>query len=300
MNNLSFSRREFLTEQYVWAIQNEGAWYNAVCNTATDGAYGTFRRITGNYIHTLMVRLKRQSKDLAQDPELSGVEWAFVRYILWVGLGGTSKTMERHDQELLGFEEIEAPIKLEVFATYGEAYTLVREGSRIGKNWGEQEKEDLHAMLDARMPLREICEKLGRSSLGICERGVNLGVLKKTMESDFVFAKPQARQQPNDTIQVSNNEVNQTTFTENEEMNYPTNSITAASLPPQKAFETKVIIFGRDAANLTEQELINAIKQVEGEIARLKEVKTKSKKIAANIADLEGQLNSIVEVLDAR
>ena len=83
-------------------------------------------------------------------------------------------------------------------------------------------------------------------------------------------------------------------------MNYPTNSVTAASLPPQKAFETKVIIFGRDAANLTEQELINAIKQVEGEIARLKEVKTKSKKIAANIADLEGQLNSIVEVLDAR
>lgn len=300
MNNLSFSRREFLTEQYVWGIQNEGAWYNKVCDTPSKGDYGTFRRITGNYIHTLMVRLKRLSKDLAQDPELSGVEWAFVRYILWVGLGGTAKTIERHDQELLGFAEIEAPVKLEVFATYGEAYTSVREAPRAGKFWSDREEEDLLHMLDARMPLQEICEKLGRTSLGVCERGVNLGVLKRTVESDFVFAKPQIRLKSPDTIQVSNNEVNQSTLMENEEMSYPTITATAMSMPPQKAFETKVIIFGRDAANMTEQELINAIKQVEGEIARLKEVKTKSKKIAANIADLESQLASIVEVLDAR
>jgi hypothetical protein len=300
MNNLSFSRREFLTEQYVWGIQNEGTWYNAVCNTPSNGAYGPFRRITGDYIHTLMAKLKSVRKDLAQDPELSGAEWAFVRYILWVDLGGTAKTMDERDQELLGFEEIEAPVKLEVFATCGEARTLVCEAPRAGKIWEEQEKEDLYDMLCARMPLQEICVKLARTSLAICERGVLIGVLKKTVEADYVFVKPRIRLKSPDTIQVSNNEVNQTTFTENEEMNYPTANVNTTSMPPQKAFETKVIIFGRDAANMTEQELINAIKQVEGEIARLKEVKTKSKKIAANIADLESQLASIVEVLDAR
>lgn len=66
------------------------------------------------------------------------------------------------------------------------------------------------------------------------------------------------------------------------------------------AIETKTIIFGMDAANMSEQQLIDAIKRVEGDIAKLKEVKTKSKKIAANIAELENNLAQIVAVLDAR
>ena len=69
---------------------------------------------------------------------------------------------------------------------------------------------------------------------------------------------------------------------------------------PSAAIETKIVIFGQDAETMTEQQLIDAIKRVEGDIAKLKEVKTKSKKIAANIYDLETQLNAIVAVLDER
>lgn len=69
---------------------------------------------------------------------------------------------------------------------------------------------------------------------------------------------------------------------------------------PSAAIETKIVIFGQDAATMTEQQLIDAIKRVEGDIAKLKEVKTKSKKIAANIYDLETQLDAIVAVLDER
>lgn len=69
---------------------------------------------------------------------------------------------------------------------------------------------------------------------------------------------------------------------------------------PNIAIETKTVIFGQDAATLSETDLINAIKKVEGQIATLKEVKTSSKKIAANIKELEDQLQAIVEVLDAR
>ena len=66
------------------------------------------------------------------------------------------------------------------------------------------------------------------------------------------------------------------------------------------AFETKSYIFGADVAFMSEEGLIEAIKRVEEQIADLKAVKTKSKKIAENIAKLEAQLKSIVEVLDAR
>ena len=66
------------------------------------------------------------------------------------------------------------------------------------------------------------------------------------------------------------------------------------------AFETKSYIFGNDVKNMTEEALIHAIKRVEEQIADLKAVKTKSKKIAANVAKLEEALASIVAELDAR
>ena len=69
---------------------------------------------------------------------------------------------------------------------------------------------------------------------------------------------------------------------------------------PNTAIETKTIIFGQDAASMSEGQLIDAIKKVEGQIAALKEVKTSSSKIAGNIKELEKQLDAIVAVLDAR
>ncbi len=67
-----------------------------------------------------------------------------------------------------------------------------------------------------------------------------------------------------------------------------------------KAFEIKTVIFGKDASLMSEEELIAAIKHIEGSIAKLKEVKTASKKIAANIEALEEDVQKIVSVLDTR
>lgn len=67
----------------------------------------------------------------------------------------------------------------------------------------------------------------------------------------------------------------------------------------QPAFETKSYIYGQDVSRMTEPELISAIKVVETEIAKLQEIKTKSKKIQANIEALQGSLTKIVEALDA-
>ena len=65
-------------------------------------------------------------------------------------------------------------------------------------------------------------------------------------------------------------------------------------------FKTVTYINNADVTALTDEQLIDAIKTIEREIADLKGVTTKSKKIEAKIADAEATLAKVVEVLDAR
>ena len=55
-----------------------------------------------------------------------------------------------------------------------------------------------------------------------------------------------------------------------------------------------------DVTSLNDDQLIDAIKTIESEIADLKSVKTKSAKIAAKILEAQGTLTTIVELLDGR
>lgn len=66
------------------------------------------------------------------------------------------------------------------------------------------------------------------------------------------------------------------------------------------AFATKHFIFGQDTSAMTEDQLIEAIKKIEAEIANLKQVKTASKKIGARIEELNAMLTNVVGVLDAK
>ena len=65
-------------------------------------------------------------------------------------------------------------------------------------------------------------------------------------------------------------------------------------------FKTVTYINNADVTALTDEQLIDAIKTIEREIADLKGVVAKSKKIEAKIADAEATLAKVVEVLDAR
>lgn len=64
------------------------------------------------------------------------------------------------------------------------------------------------------------------------------------------------------------------------------------------AFTTVTYVYGKDVRTMDQDELIEAIKKVEGEIGNLKEVKTKSKTIGERITSLETMLAQIVTVLD--
>jgi hypothetical protein len=68
----------------------------------------------------------------------------------------------------------------------------------------------------------------------------------------------------------------------------------------QITFKTITYINNADVTALSDEQLIDAIKTIEKEIADLKGVTTKSKKIEAKISDAEATLAKVVEVLDAR
>lgn len=55
-----------------------------------------------------------------------------------------------------------------------------------------------------------------------------------------------------------------------------------------------------DVTTMKEDQLIDAIKTIEAEIADLKAVKTKSVKITAKIAEAQATLTKVVEILDSR
>lgn len=67
-----------------------------------------------------------------------------------------------------------------------------------------------------------------------------------------------------------------------------------------KFYETKQYINGREVGTYSDDELIGLIKSTEDKIKGLKQIETKSKKVEANIAELQANLTSIVQVLDAR
>ncbi|WP_374335452.1 hypothetical protein [Methyloversatilis sp.] len=93
-------------------------------------------------------------------------------------------------------------------------------------------------------------------------------------------------------VSAAQTETNEANQQENEDMNQ-----TTISTP---AFETRHFVNGRDVTNMTDNELIEAIRRLENEIADLKTVKTKSKAITKKIEELGDMLSKTVEILDAR
>ena len=81
---------------------------------------------------------------------------------------------------------------------------------------------------------------------------------------------------------------------------HPTETTEEINMSKQITFKTITYINNADVTALTDEQLIDAIKTIEREIADLKGVTTKSKKIEAKIADAEATLAKVVEVLDAR
>lgn len=80
----------------------------------------------------------------------------------------------------------------------------------------------------------------------------------------------------------------------------------ANNLKPEEEYdmanliETKTFIRGEDAINLTDNQIFDAIADIEKEIKKLREVGTASKKLDARIAELEASCKALAEYVDGR
>ena len=77
-------REDWLTTQYVWAIEDERAWSDEVEGLALMGRFGEFRRRTANYINAIH-KLVAMDHDCAKP---KGIELAYVVLSLWLNRGG--------------------------------------------------------------------------------------------------------------------------------------------------------------------------------------------------------------------
>lgn len=311
-----------LTTQYVWAIQSDADWYYAANDALKANVFGKFRRVTGNAIN----RIERM-----QGEKLQGIEWAFVVLELWKQGGGSPfaalsdpGTLTREYERLVyGCESERQPYipsptefvrrKGDLFGIYGDVYTYRDHAiERQSKTYTEAEMTFMRKSYENGSNFKSIAISMHRTALGVCEKMRLMGLLERNSEGNFVCAKDVPKTPRENTTSNPCGEILIEVAThcelaaghldrvaeQLEIMNKekPMSIVTN----PNVAIETKVIVFGQDATSLSEQQLIDAIKRIEGDIAKLKEVKTKSKKIASNIAELEASLAKIVEILDAR
>lgn len=309
---------DWLTMQYVWSIQNRGDWHFKAQAAMKDGNFGKFRRVTGNFINKI---------EMMEGRRLQGIEWAFVVLELWTYLGGKPElsltdpgTLRDEYTRLVHKDSAPEPSvpmkrrKGDLFCIYGDAYTLKPANvCRQGLLYTEKEIDALEKLYRASIPLEKIATVMYRTGLGICEKMCLMGLLYRDADGNFACNQDVPATQPENAtcnpcgeilLEVATHAESAACHLDRVANNLETimkeKSMTAIATNPTVAIETRTIIFGYDAAGMSDEQLIDAIKKVEGQIAALKEVKTSSKKIAGNIKELEKQLDAIVAVLDAR
>lgn len=67
-----------------------------------------------------------------------------------------------------------------------------------------------------------------------------------------------------------------------------------------KNIETKTLIAGQDAANMTDNEIFQKIAKLEAEVSKLQSIKVASKKLKAAVEALEVDIAKLVEYVDSR
>jgi len=67
---------------------------------------------------------------------------------------------------------------------------------------------------------------------------------------------------------------------------------------PNQVITTKTLVFGVDAAELSEYQLFDQVARVDAEIARLEDCKTKPNKLVQRIAKMKEQLDTLVKYID--
>lgn len=283
-----------ILDTWILEIKNEAKWYHAAHPTICDGNWIKFR-----YVSTPWTERKiRTTGD-------SGITAAVTRILaaLWEQTDGDPlhkmyqgalKVIAVNDRR--DSSSTSSPIPGSVWDT-----SFIREDSNLperrrhGMPWMTDEYAVLKRLFFAGRSLRNLCETLQRPANGVIAKLKCRGyIVAESSHSSYAGVLYRVAKPKESTMAVGLS----STLIDSLSSNYP-----QPKEPPMNAaipIETITYVYGQDVKGMTEAQLIAAIKQVEKEIGLLSDVKSKSKKIAAKIAEYEKTLADIVAVLDAK
>lgn len=150
--------------------------------------------------------------------------------------------------------------------------------ARHGMPWSGHDHEMLDALARRRRSLEDMCVQLQRPSTGVIPKLIYGGHIKAT-DNGYVWAK--------------------TTETQPETQEETT-------MNPEKAGErvanirTQVLIRGRDASHMSDEEIFKLIAKLELEVEALLAIKAKSIKLKAAVDALNKDIADLVAYVDAR
>lgn len=174
---------------------------------------------------------------------------------------------------------------------------------RHGKPWESSEYARLSELYMRRASLQRMCEDLGRPAAGVIPKLEDLGCIARLsgnwrdpaskvwycrMEQNPIPA-PLGKQVSYDLHSPSNSNPNPDPQEE------PTMS---ASTP--KTIETRILIQGEDASQLSDGAIFTLIAKLEAQAEKLGAIKAKPKKLEAAIAEIQADIAKLCNYVDTR
>lgn len=149
--------------------------------------------------------------------------------------------------------------------------------ARHGKPWTPLDYQGLHDLFMAGHSLQELCEALQRPADGVIAKLESRGYIRYCpISGSRFYLKTPGAQSTTQELPAGKEE------------------------PMNKTIETKVLINGKDSVDVSDRQIFAEIARLEQEIAKLQSIKAKSVKLAAAIAEMQADIDKLVEFVDAR
>lgn len=166
-------------------------------------------------------------------------------------------------------------MKLYELPKFDDSFTRTdtKKRARYGKIWTPDDYARLHELFEGGVSLEAMCDELQRPANGILTKLDLEGYIKRdplTGAYHVLLSRPQ---------ETANTEKTMSTT---------------------KTIETKTLINGKDASEMSDRQIFTEIARLEQEILKLSSINHKPKKLVAAIAEMQSDIGKLVEFVDAR
>ena len=201
-----------------------------------------------------------------------------------------------------------------------------------GQIWSQEDLRLLHQYVVDGYSLNNICEALGRSRSGVLPKAASLGLTETNPETGVVTIKAALEESRTPLSDRKTTELILSTFSRtllnpseqvlakatilDNSINWPSTThpiLTSGEMvmsnkpteeikmePKKLPIEVKTYVYGVDVADLTDAQLIVAIRKVTAEIKALEDLQADSAKVRTMVENLERDKVSLIGILDSK